>query len=944
MSAYGFARRKGRRGVSVVAGLLSLSAIPHAAADDVDVTANSNAGLNLNAFAGSTARVFPGVTLSNAGTLMPGGTLSAVVATAQSWTLTNQGTIDGSSGNAITFSTNGTVINQGMIDTGFNGVRLSAGGAVDNAAGALIDAGASAVWVSGAVGNLTNAGTMRGSATTVTMSDGGTVTNQAGGLIENLSGANAVSIRGGATRAIVNHGTLRDVGGAFGTGAVIQGGTLTNSATGTIVGTYNAIWAITGAPTSIDNAGQLTATSAGAIELQHGGTVTNSGTMQGAAGIEVLPGGGVVNPSTSVTNSGTITGTGGTAIRFANGTNSVTLQTGSVLNGLVRGGTGADSLTLQGTGTESIAKFLSFETLSMQGADWTLTGAGTFSTSTTVQGGRLFVNGTLTSPAVTVDAAGTLGGSGTIAANVVNNGALAPGNSIGTLNITGNYTQATGSTYVVELDATPASDRLNVTGIATIQANATVTVVAAPGAYNVGTRYTILNALGGVAGTYTGLTGNFAFLDFALAYDPNNVYLDLVGLRATFSSVAQTPNQIATATAAQALGRGNAVFEAILPLDAANARNAFDQLSGVIHASLKSALIDDSSLVRDAVVGRLRQFGDGVHAMLAPVVATMRYADDGEDEDDLPESALAHASKSKSKKKRTKVPEIVRKGPPPAPERVWSGWAQAVGQWGRYDFDGNAAAMSSTTGGVVAGIDATWNGTVRAGIAAGYHATALKESAVASTADVDSYHLVAYAGTQQGPFALRGGAAWTWHDIDTSRTIAFQGFGDAAKAQYDGRTLQVFGEAAYRTNIGPVAVEPFVSLAYVNLKTDGFAESGGAAALGGPSGTEDQVFSTLGVRAAHLFQLGWRSAVIARGALGWRRAFSEVTPMTVLAFTGSAIPFLIEGVPIAQNALVAEAGFDIALNANALAGLTYAGQIAGSAATHAIKGNVTVRF
>jgi len=46
----------------------------------------------------------------------------------------------------------------------------------------------------------------------------------------------------------------------------------------------------------------------------------------------------------------------------------------------------------------------------------------------------------LTSPTVTVNAGATLGGTGTIVGNVVNNGTVAPGNSIGTLNITGNYT------------------------------------------------------------------------------------------------------------------------------------------------------------------------------------------------------------------------------------------------------------------------------------------------------------------------------------------------------------------------------------------------------------------------------------------------------------------------------------------------------------------------
>jgi len=55
----------------------------------------------------------------------------------------------------------------------------------------------------------------------------------------------------------------------------------------------------------------------------------------------------------------------------------------------------------------------------------------------TVTAGRLRVNGTLTAPGgVSVVAAGTLGGTGTVVGMVTNNGIVAPGNSVGTLGAT----------------------------------------------------------------------------------------------------------------------------------------------------------------------------------------------------------------------------------------------------------------------------------------------------------------------------------------------------------------------------------------------------------------------------------------------------------------------------------------------------------------------------
>lgn len=63
------ASRRARKALGLAA--VALAALPGPArAEDVNVTANTNSGLNLDNFAGSTVRVFPGVTLANTGTLI----------------------------------------------------------------------------------------------------------------------------------------------------------------------------------------------------------------------------------------------------------------------------------------------------------------------------------------------------------------------------------------------------------------------------------------------------------------------------------------------------------------------------------------------------------------------------------------------------------------------------------------------------------------------------------------------------------------------------------------------------------------------------------------------------------------------------------------------------------------------------------------------------------
>ncbi|MES2032160.1 MAG: autotransporter domain-containing protein [Pseudomonadota bacterium] len=67
--------------------------------------------------------------------------------------------------------------------------------------------------------------------------------------------------------------------------------------------------------------------------------------------------------------------------------------------------------------------------------------------------------------------------------------------------------------------------------------------------------------------------------------------------------------------------------------------------------------------------------------------------------------------------------------------------------------------------------------------------------------------------------------------------------------------------------------------------------------------------------------------------LGWRHAFGDVTPTSIMTFAGGS-PFTVAGVPIAANAAVADLGFDINVTPNATLGVTYGGQC----------GNFAVRF
>lgn len=230
----------------------------------------------------------------------------------------------------------------------------------------------------------------------------------------------------------------------------------------------------------------------------------------------------------------------------------------------------------------------------------------------------------------------------------------------------------------------------------------------------------------------------------------------------------------------------------------------------------------------------------------------------------------------------------------------------------------------------------------RLGLLAGYSRTSFDVDDRSSSGSSDNYHLGVYGGSQWGNLGLRAGAAYTWHGIETARQVAFPGFTDTLSADYDAGTAQAFGEVGYRIDTKAASFEPFANLAYVNLHSDSVAETSGAAALRSASSNTEATFTTLGLRASAGFALGTVNAT-ARGMLGWRHAFGDVSPLSTHAFAGGDA-FTVGGVPIAKDAAVIEAGIDLAVTPTAILGVSYNGQIATDAHDHGLKADFTMKF
>jgi outer membrane autotransporter protein len=253
--------------------------------------------------------------------------------------------------------------------------------------------------------------------------------------------------------------------------------------------------------------------------------------------------------------------------------------------------------------------------------------------------------------------------------------------------------------------------------------------------------------------------------------------------------------------------------------------------------------------------------------------------------------------------------------------------------------------MSGTDAGFLMGIDTPIGPNWRAGLAGGYSGSSFDVSSLSTSGNANNYDLVVYGGARYGDLGIRLGAAYSWSDVSANRSVAFPGFSDQLGSSYDARTAQVYGEIGYALHpLAGTMIEPLADLAYVNVATDGFGETGGAAALSANSANFGTTYSVLGARISHDLDLGDGSALTASARLGWQHAFGDTTPSTTLAFIGTATPFSVSGVPINENAAIVQAGIAYAPLPGLSLGITYAGQLAPNAQENSFNGTVDFKF
>ena len=438
-------------------------------------------------------------------------------------------------GSAVNTTVNGG--NQFVLSGGVASATTVAGGAQ------YVSSGGSAVntvLLSSGVQSIYDGGVASGT----TVSSGGAQNVSSGGSAVNTtvlgSGVQSVYAGGIASSTTLNNGGNQLVanGGQAISATVNSGGVQTVNSGGLAIGTaLNS-----GGAQTVTSGGIVSSTvvsAGGAQNIASGGIAI--GTVVSSGGIQAVSSGGIAQPTAvrqgaSVVNDGTV-------VFDSAGT--------STFDGTL---TGSGAVLQKGAGTTILT-----------GDNHTFAGT-TNVTSGTLMVGELGNENASLGGNVAIAAAGTLRGHGLIGGDVVNEGMLAPGGTIGTLSIHGNYTQNANGALVIEVSPNSAS-QLKVNGTATL--GGTLRLLYDPGSYSARS-YAILtaNAINGRFGSVSSVTStgaNLNGLTQSVTYSASEIDLLLAQLAVTSTPITIAPRDTSIYTAlGSAAVQGTRAFDRTL--------------------------------------------------------------------------------------------------------------------------------------------------------------------------------------------------------------------------------------------------------------------------------------------------------------------------------------------------------------------------------------------
>ena len=741
----------------------------------------------------------------------------------------------------------------------------------------------------------------------------GTVNLDAGSWV--VGGAGGTGGTGGMGGTGGTMGMPGGIGGMGGTGGTGGSGTLNIAAGGTVTVADSAILTLGG---STGSTGATGATGAMG-PAGYFGPPTIIGYDPMAVPIygppTIIPGGpggpGGLGGSGGAGGSGTLNLSGN--LNFL-GNNSFIINPGSALNigNATPGAATAGSITgLADITNNGVINFNQSDAAYTLGVGITGTGSVVHNAAgiTTLAANSSYTGATIINAGTLVAASNDALGAGSLTVNTGGALEVSRGTS---LNVSG-LRFNTGSVYRVNVDPASGTSSLIKVGGTAFLAGSVVHVGNQSNAatdFQVGKTYTILTA-GAINGTFDGASSNFAYLDASLGYTPTDVTLALQRKpNVDLADLSNTPNQGAAARGIESLPSTHPLYQFVQTLPVGAPAAVFASLSGDTHASVNSAM--------------------GMLGAQAPAISQN------------------HLRSNLTAGLRAGAPIAQSDGPLPASalpsSKALPAWVEVVGNWQRFNGNGNAPGLKQNTSGLFLGGDEeVGNSGWRVGGSVGYTQSDAKVNSRDASADISSYSAAVYTGKSFAHGANRvnvlGGLAYTHHSIESERTVA--SLGQNLKADYSAHTAQLFAEVGYAIGqYDKQGLEPFVGITLGEQRTGSFQETGGFAALGSESNSDTLASTTLGVRAHSDFKLAGKDTRV-KATLGVRHAWGSLSQNRTMAFEGSS-SFTVAGAPLARNTALVGLQAEMALSRRAALVLGYNGEFGSGNRDHSA--NVKLRW
>ena len=515
-----------------------------------------------------------------------------------------------------------------------------------------------------------------------------------------------------------------------------------------------------------------------------------------------------------------------------------------------------------------------------------------------VNSGGLAINGSFTANNLIVALNAYLQGSGFIFGNVFNNGVVAPGNSPGTLHISGNFVQAGTGAMDVELASTALFDRLVVGGNASLAG--ALNVISYGGfKFEYGQQFAFLQA-GSITGTFDSITTSDP-AHFRARFLVNGGTGTILLAPTSYTLVARTQNQKNVAKALDSYipaTRGDrlAVSTSLDFLSARQYPQALDAIGPAQYESLATTTIEQYNAQNQWLQQRFSsiRLGDGARG----------FSQNGLNSPLVSDSGTSHSGKDIKEAK-----DILT----PSPDNRWGVWVQGNGIFGKNYNISDVPNYRFSSGGVYAGADYQFFNGFAAGVFTGYQGTYAKY-ANGGTMNINAVRFGGYAayGTGSGFYAnlIAGGGA---SDYTFKRMIQFPGVNRSASSQPSGGEFSSSVDAGYDFRLGKFTLTPVASALYTYVGIAPFTESGARALdLRVNSQSASSLLSSLGARVAYAWKLSGKLSIIPQVGMFWQHEFLQNSRNISSALDGGAGPGFNYGTTVpARDALYAGVGFTI---------------------------------